>query len=70
MKHKHTVNRKVKCKNYHRPSIYHVEHAYTRHIHVTIAYRHQNEKITTKEDNVRYWLGEHLLEMYSTVKVS
>ena len=22
-------------------------------------------KITTKEDNVRYWLGEHLLEVYS-----
>ena len=22
-------------------------------------------KITTKEGNVRYWLGEHLLEVYS-----
>ena len=25
--HQQTVNRKVKCRNYHRPSIYHVEHA-------------------------------------------
>ena len=24
---KHIVNRKVKCRNYHRPLIYHVEHA-------------------------------------------
>ena len=23
------------------------------------------KKITTKEGNVRYWLGEHLLEVYS-----
>ena len=23
------------------------------------------EKSTTKEGNVRYWLGEHLLEVYS-----
>ena len=35
-------------------------------MYVTIAYCHQNEKkITTKEDSVRYWLGEHLLEVYS-----
>ena len=34
-------------------------------MYVTIAYCHQNEKISTKEDNVRYWLGEHLLEVYS-----
>ena len=34
-------------------------------MYVTIAYCHENEKITTKEGNVRYWLGEHLLEVYS-----
>ena len=35
-------------------------------MYVTIAYCHQNEKKnTTKEGNVRYWLGEHLLEVYS-----
>ena len=32
---------------------------------VAIAYCHQNEKIATKEGNVRFWLGEHLLEVYS-----
>ena len=35
------------------------------YMYVTTAYCHQKEKITTKEDNVRYWLGEHLLEVYS-----
>ena len=35
------------------------------YMYVTTAYCHQKEKITTKEENVRYWLGEHLLEVYS-----
>ena len=54
MKHhinKHTVNRKVKCGNYHRPSIYHVEHAYKSHtcMNVTIAYT------ATKMKNHHKW---------------
>ena len=31
------------------------------YMYVTTAYCHQKVKITTKEENVRYWLGEHLV---------
>ena len=38
---------------------------YTSHIHVCMLQLSTATKITTKEGNVRYLLGEHLLEVYS-----